>query len=55
MEILEQIKDDPNITEIYNDLNDILLLFADVGDTITSEQLDTLFDNVEVLRTKITS
>jgi len=55
VEILEQFKDDSNITDIYNDLTGILSLFEDVGDTMTDEQLNELFNNIETLRTKITS
>jgi len=53
IELMEPIKEDPNITEVYTDLNKLKILFAEVGETLTEKQLDDITNNIEPIRNKI--
>jgi len=53
IELMEPIKEDPNITEVYTDLNKLKILFAEVGEILTEKQLDDITNNIEPIRNKI--
>jgi hypothetical protein len=51
--ILEQIKEDADIANIYKDLVNLSKVFEDVGETLTKEQLEKVVSIIEPLRESI--
>ena len=55
IDVIEPIKEDPDIAGINKRLNDLAKIFEDVGETLTADQLETLIDLVTPLRARIVS
>jgi len=53
MEIMEPVRENNMITDVYNDLKSIKNIFDNAGETFTASQLDELNKEIETLRNKI--
>jgi hypothetical protein len=53
IEIIEPIKGDADIADIYKNLVDLAKIYEDVGETLTNEQLEKILSTIEPLRESI--
>ena len=51
--VIEPIKDDADISDIYKRLTDLAKIYEDVGETLTDEQLEKVLSTIEPLRESI--
>ncbi len=51
--VIEPIKEDADISDIYKRLTDLAKIYEDVGETLTDEQLDKVLSTIEPLRESI--
>ena len=53
VKILEPLKEDADIEDIYKNLVDLAKIYEDVGDTLTNKQLEDILSIIEPLRESI--
>ena len=53
VKILEPLKEDADIEDIYKSLVDLVKIYEDIGDTLTNEQLEDILSIIEPLRESI--
>jgi len=53
IDVIEPIKEDPDIAGINKGLNDLTKIFEDVGETLTDDQLEKIIDVINPLRESI--
>ncbi len=51
--VIEPIKEDADISDIYKRLTDLAKIYEDVGETLTNEQLEKILSTIEPLRESI--
>jgi len=48
--LLESVKNVEEVVDVYNGLYDLQVVYNDVGETLTPEQLDQISVKIEALR-----
>jgi hypothetical protein len=55
LELIEPMKDEERISDLYKDLNDLKIIYENVDTLISPEKFEEISEKVEEIRTRITS